>query len=108
MKLPWTTAREQEAQAWVERSFGEAPPACAARVARLLSECVTDDLEHLSADQLLSDDAEFTELRRIELFLALEREFGLSISEDDAEHMKTPAEIISCVAGHEPAGTPKS
>ena len=101
MKLPWTAARDGEAQLWAERSFGSAPPACAARVGKILCEQVTPDLEALSPNRALSEHAEFNELRRVELLLALEREFDISIPDSDAETLLTPAAIVAFVSKQE-------
>ena len=96
MKLPWTKDKEAELRLWGMRSFPEASPDCAARVALVLAQSV-DALEELPLDQPLAETAHLNELNRVQLFLALEQEFGFSISDEDANSLNTPAQIVSYV-----------
>ena len=104
VKLPWTSTREAEARSWAQRSFGKSAPACASRVGKVLAECVTQDFARLPIDRPFTSCEGFNELRRVELFVALEREFGVSISEAEAETMTTPAAVVEFVCHHQPNG----
>jgi acyl carrier protein len=94
VKLPWTKDKEAELRLWAIRSFPQVSPDCAARVALVLAQSV-DTLEELPLDEPLAETAQLSELDRVQLFLALEKEFGFSISDEDASSLNTPAEIVS-------------
>jgi len=88
---------EVEAQRWAERSYPDVQPRCAARVALVLADSIKSDLKELSANNSLQASGEFSELDQIKLMLALEKEFGFSISDEDGAALTTPAEIVSYV-----------
>jgi acyl carrier protein len=96
VKLPWTKDKEAELRLWAIRSFPEASPDCAARAALVIAQSV-DTLEELPLDRPLAETAQLSELDRVQLFLALEQEFGFSIADEDANSLNTPAEIVSYV-----------
>jgi acyl carrier protein len=97
--LPWAgeSQRELEAQRWAERSCPEAQSRCATRVALVLAEHLGNDLGHLLVNCPWQDFGEFNELNHVELLLALEREFGFSISDEDGAAMTTPGAIVRYV-----------
>jgi acyl carrier protein len=47
-------------------------------------------------------------LDEIELVLELEETFGLELSDEEAEKIKTVQDAINCVTSHLPAGTAKA
>ena len=96
MKLPWSKTREAELSAWAVHSFPQVAPECAVPAALLLAESI-DAVETLPVDEPLAETASLNELHRVQLFLALEREFGFTISDQDAKSLNTPAEIVAYV-----------
>ena len=106
MRLPWTSdsEREAEAQQWAERSFPDGPPKCAARVALMLRKSGTA-LDEIPLDAPLGKTEQFNELDHVQLLLAIEREFGLSILDEDTDALTTPAAIIDYVARRTPPET---
>jgi len=100
VKLPWTSAREDEARLWAERNFADAPTECASRVALLISAALGCPLNELEPHSVLQSYEGFTELVKVELLLAIETEFGSSIADEEASAMTTPARIVSWASHH--------
>jgi len=76
VKLPWTTAREADAQRWAERYFADASPECAGQMAGLISNTLGCPLNELEPHRLLQSYEGFTELVKIQLLLAIEKGIG--------------------------------
>jgi acyl carrier protein len=94
--------REGEAERWAARSFPGRVPLCAAPVAVILAEHLNCEFEDLSVDSPFEERSEFTELDQVKLFLGLEEKFGLSISDEDAVALTTPAAIIAYIERKHP------
>lgn len=99
VKLPWTEAHRAQAKLWAERYFIEVPSELAGRVAVILAERIGCSFDELEPHRRLDSYADFTELTRVELVMALESELGITISDKDAEAMTTPARIVTGLAG---------
>ena len=99
VKLPLLgkSKREVEAMRWAERAYPDGQPRCAARVAVVLADSLKCDSEKLSVNDSLQESSEFSELDHINLLLALEKEFGFSISDADGAALTTPGAIVSYV-----------
>lgn len=68
-----------------------------ARVKRVLSKTLIVDDKLILDSALLVEDLGVTSLDRFELLMSLEEEFGIEISEQDLEGVKTVADVVSCV-----------
>lgn len=66
----------------------------ASRVKRVLSKALIVDDSLVVDDALLAEDLGITSLDRFELLVDLETEFGMEISEDDLEGVKTVADVV--------------
>ncbi|PIZ31466.1 MAG: acyl carrier protein [Alphaproteobacteria bacterium CG_4_10_14_0_8_um_filter_53_9] len=69
----------------------------AQRVKQLVSENLGVELERISEESSFVDDLGADSLDTVELVMALEEEFGLEISDADAEKITTVAEAIAYV-----------
>ncbi len=99
MKLLWISEskRREEAERWSARSFPISVPECAARTAIILAERLNCALESLSLHGAFKDCAEFNELTHVQLLLDLEKDFDISIPDEDAADLNTPASIIAYI-----------
>lgn len=68
-----------------------------ARVKRVLSKALIVDDKLILDSALLVEDLGVTSLDRFELLMSLEEVFGIEISEQDLEGVKTVADVVSCV-----------
>ena len=68
-----------------------------ARVKKVLSKAlIVGDNLILDTAQLV-EDLGVTSLDRFELLMGLEEEFGIEITEQDLEGVKTVADVVSCI-----------
>ena len=67
------------------------------RVKKVLSNALVVDDSLVVDSALLSEDLGITSLDRFELLMALEEEFGMEISEQDLEGVKTVADVVQCI-----------
>jgi acyl carrier protein len=67
------------------------------RVKKVLSKALVVDDSLVLDNALLAEDLSITSLDRFELLMALEEEFGMEISEQDFEGVKTVADVVHCI-----------
>jgi acyl carrier protein len=68
-----------------------------ARVKKVLSKALTVGDNLILDTTLLVEDLGVTSLDRFELLMGLEEEFGIEITEQDLEGVKTVADVVSCI-----------
>ena len=68
-----------------------------ARVKKVLSKALTVGDNLILDTALLVEDLGVTSLDRFELLMGLEEEFGIEITEQDLEGVKTVADVVSCI-----------
>lgn len=67
------------------------------RVKKILAEQLNMKVEDITNDASLTEDLGADSLDIIEMMMGLENEFGLDISDEDAEKAKTVKEVIEFV-----------
>jgi acyl carrier protein len=67
------------------------------RIKKVLSKALVVDDSLVLDSALLVEDLGITSLDRFELLMALEEEFGMEISEQDFEGVKTVADVVRCI-----------
>lgn len=67
------------------------------RVKKVLSKALIVDDSLILDKALLVEDLGVTSLDRFELLMGLEEEFGIEISEQDLENVKTVADVVNCI-----------
>ena len=69
------------------------------RVLTVVKEVLAIEGEPPSLDSSLTDDLGADSLDLLSLFMALEDEFGGTISEEDTEGLSTLRDIVECISG---------
>ncbi len=69
-----------------------------AKIKGIVADQLNYDIEKLSADTLFVEDLNADSLEIVELVMALEQEFGIEISEDDVEKIKTIGDLADVLA----------
>ena len=67
------------------------------RVKQIISEGLGVELEKVKPEASFANDLNADSLDQVELVMALEEEFKIEISDDDAEKLKTVGAVISYV-----------
>jgi acyl carrier protein len=67
------------------------------RVKKVLSKALIVDDSLVTDSARLAEDLGITSLDRFELLMALEEEFGIEISDQDLEGVKTVADVVGCI-----------
>ncbi|MCL2632231.1 MAG: acyl carrier protein [Coriobacteriia bacterium] len=62
-----------------------------------LAEQMEIDIDTISADTHIFDDLDADSLDAVELIIALEEEFGITIEADDAEQLQTVGDVAELV-----------
>lgn len=57
-------------------------------------------LENAGDDTSLADDLQFNSLRLIDVTMALEDEFNITISDDDLEKISTIGDVVKLIESH--------
>jgi acyl carrier protein len=70
------------------------------RLKRIIAEQLGVDESQVTRDASFEEDLNADSLDLVELIMSLEEEFGIEISEDDAEKIKTVGDAIDYVREH--------
>ena len=70
------------------------------KVKQLIAETLNCDLEQVTAEARLAEDLGADSLAAVELSMAMEEEFGVTISDDDLPNMKTVGDLIDYMNAH--------
>ncbi len=73
----------------------------AERVKSVLSEQLGVDESELSEEASFQDDLDADSLDLVELIMELEDQFGIKISDDDAQKITTVGQAVDYVVGHQ-------
>ena len=65
------------------------------QLARILTKWSTVSADAVTPDADLDDDLDIDSLARLELTLALKKEFGIAVSEDDVFEARTVADLLA-------------
>lgn len=66
----------------------------------IIAETLNCDLEKVTMEASLVDDLGADSLAAVELSMALEEEFGVTIADDDLPKMKTVADLANYISTH--------
>ncbi|HET6255558.1 MAG TPA: acyl carrier protein [Puia sp.] len=72
----------------------------AAKVKQIFHEKLGVDEANLTPNVSFSNDLGLDSLDILETFMAIEKEFGIKISDEDAEKLTTPGAVIDYVLNH--------
>jgi acyl carrier protein len=70
------------------------------RVSRVMAEQFHVPGERITEAATLDEDLGATSLDRIEVVMSLEDEFAIDISDDQASHLHTVADVLACVTAN--------
>jgi len=70
------------------------------RTSRVLAEQFDVPDNRITESASLDDDLAATSLDRVEVVMALEEEFGIDISDNQAERFATVADVLACVTAN--------
>ena len=79
---------------WSASHFPDEQRSVAARVARILVEILGCGFDSLTPGSRFIEDLLMTDLEPVEVLVALEREFGVSIPAEDGERLNTIADLV--------------
>jgi acyl carrier protein len=71
-----------------------------AKVVDLIAKSFKLDPETISDDKSFTDDLGADSLETVELVMALEEEFGIEISDEDAEKIRTVGNAVEFISQH--------
>lgn len=74
--------------------------AIAARVHAIIGERLDVEVNDVIPEASLLDDLGADSLDVVELAMALEEEFGMEVSDDDLENIRTVKDVIDYIAAH--------
>jgi acyl carrier protein len=70
------------------------------RISRVMAEQFQVPAERITEASTIDDDLGATSLDRVEVVMALEDEFAIDISDDQAEGLQTVADVLACVTAN--------
>lgn len=68
------------------------------RIKKVLADCLMVDESEITPEKRIQEDLGADSLDAVELVLCLEEEFGIDISDEDAEEVKTVQDIINLLS----------
>ena len=71
-----------------------------ARVSEVLKKALQVTQDQITPKALLVEDLGVSSLDRFELLMGLEEEFGIELTEQDQEQMKSVGDIVSYIQSH--------
>jgi acyl carrier protein len=87
----------ENAETWAAQWFAAPQRGVASEVAQAIVTVAGGGLDRLNHKTRLIEDLALNELQRVQLVLALEQQFALEISEQDAESIQTVGQLVACV-----------
>lgn len=70
------------------------------KVKEIIVETLNCDLDKVTMDARLADDLGADSLAAVELSMALEEEFNVTISDEDLPNMKTVGDLVNFISAH--------
>jgi acyl carrier protein len=92
-----SSSAAENADAWAAKWFAGPQQAVASSVAQLVIAVAGRDLDRLTAETRYIEDLALNELQRVQLVMAVEQQFNVEISDQDADGIKTMAQLVECV-----------
>jgi acyl carrier protein len=87
----------ENADAWAAKWFAAPQQVVASGVAQLVIAIAGGDLDRLTAETRFIEDLALNELQRVQLVMAVEQQFDVEISDQDAESIDTMAQLVEWV-----------
>ena len=87
----------ENADAWAAQWFAGPQQFVASGVAQSVMAVADGHLEQLTAETRFIEDLSLNELQRVQLVLAVERQFNVELSDEDAKGIDTMAQLIEWV-----------
>ena len=87
------------ADAWAEGFFPGPQQAVASRVVRIVLAIAGGEIFRLTDQTRLIEDLALNELQRVQLVMAVEEQFGIEISEQDAQGIQMIGQLVERVHG---------
>ncbi len=87
----------ENADAWAAKWFTGPQQVVASSVAQLIIAIAGGDLDRLTAETRFIEDLALNELQRVQLVMAVEQQFNVEISDQDADGIDTVAQLVECV-----------
>lgn len=85
------------ADAWAAHFFPGPRQNVATRVVQIIVALADPEVSRLTDQTRLIEDLALNELQRVQLVLAVEEQFGIEISEQDAREAQTIGQFVECV-----------
>jgi acyl carrier protein len=92
-----SSSATENADAWAAKWFPGPQMAVASGVAQLVIAVAGGDLDRLTAETQFIEDLALNELQRVQLVMAVEQQFNVEFSDQDAEGLDTMAQLVECV-----------
>ena len=67
----------------------------------IVEQLVIDNPDDITMNTSFSDDLEADSLDLVELIMAIEDEFGLSVEDEEVENIKTVGDVVNFIADHQ-------
>ncbi len=67
----------------------------------IVEQLMIDDPEEITMNTSFSDDLEADSLDLVELIMAIEDEFNLSVEDEEVENIKTVGDVVNFIAEHQ-------
>jgi acyl carrier protein len=87
----------ENADAWAAKWFAGPQQFVASGVAQSVITVAGGQLEQLTAETRFIDDLSLNELQRVQLVLAVERQFNVELSDEDAKGIDTMSQLIEWI-----------
>jgi len=97
----------ENADAWAAKWFAVPQRVVASGVAQLVIAIAGGDLDRLSAQTRFIEDLGLNELQRVQLVMAVEQQFNVELSDQDAEDIDTMAQLVEWVHAKTQVGLEK-
>jgi acyl carrier protein len=92
-----SSSATENAEAWAAKWFAGPQQIVASGLAQLVIAVAGGDLDRLTAETRFIEDLALNELQRVQLVMAVEQQFNLEISDEDAEDIDTMVQLVEWV-----------
>ena len=92
---PWRKAREEACQKWASVHYPGPDEAWIATTVEILIEQIGVDLGRIHPQVNFIDDLGMDDLEPVEVVMALEEEFGIDITDEDASRLNTFDDLVN-------------
>jgi acyl carrier protein len=92
-----SSSAPENADAWAAKWFAVPQQLVASEVVQLVMTIAGGAVDRLTAETRFIEDLALNELQRVQLVMAVEQQFNLEISDEDAKGIDTIAQLVECV-----------